>query len=134
MRDCDHKIMTSIREDLAQKLDKLSTEQLNSVIQFVESLEYKQQPKTSETTIKKEDIDRIFESYSKQNKPFSIDFARGEFVVPDDFKEPLSNAVPNLTAEQEIPRRMRKPGSAIGTIKIVADDDEYLEDFREYMP
>lgn len=28
----------------------------------------------------------------------------------------------------------RKPGSAIGKLVIVSDDDEHLEHFKEYMP
>lgn len=28
----------------------------------------------------------------------------------------------------------RRPGSAIGTFTIVSDDDEYLQDFSDYMP
>ncbi|MEM9271917.1 MAG: DUF2281 domain-containing protein [Cyanobacteria bacterium P01_F01_bin.143] len=126
--------MTNIREELAQKLDKLSTEQLNSVRQFVEFLEYKQQPVTSETPLTNEDIDRIVESYRKQNKQRPIGLAQGEFVVPDDFNDPLPNVVSQLTEEPEIANGVRQPGSAIGTLKIVVDDDVHLEDFMEYMP
>ena len=88
--------MTNIREELAQKLDKLSTEQLNSVCQFVEFLEYKQQSVTRETPITNEDIDRIVESYRKQNKPLPIGLAKGEFVVPDDFNDPLPDEILDL--------------------------------------
>ena len=88
--------MTNIREELAQKLDKLSTGQLNSVHQFVEFLEYKQQPVTSETPLTNEDIDRIVESYRKQNKPLPIGLAQGEFVVPDDFNDPLPDEILDL--------------------------------------
>ncbi len=42
--------------------------------------------------------------------------------------------VAHLTGEQNIPHRTRQPGSAIGTLKIVADDEEHLQDFRDYMP
>ncbi len=41
--------------------------------------------------------------------------------------------VAHLTGEEDIPRITRQPGSAIGTLKILADDDEHLEDFRDYM-
>jgi antitoxin (DNA-binding transcriptional repressor) of toxin-antitoxin stability system len=30
-------------------------------------------------------------------------------------------------------RRSRQPGSAIGTLTILADDDEHLQDFADYM-
>ena len=28
----------------------------------------------------------------------------------------------------------RQPGSAIGTLEIISDDDEHLQDFADYMP
>ena len=96
MRDCHYKAMTNIREELAQKLDKLSTEQLDSVRQFVEFLEYKQKPVTSETPLTNEDIDRIVESYRKQNKTRPIGLAKGEFVVPDDFNDSLPDEILDL--------------------------------------
>lgn len=58
--------MTNTREELNRKLNNLSTEQLNSVHQFVESLEY-EQPKQNEIPITNEDIDRVVETYRKQN-------------------------------------------------------------------
>ncbi|ELS04602.1 Protein of unknown function (DUF2281) [Xenococcus sp. PCC 7305] len=94
--------MTNIREELAQKLNQLSTEQLYSVCQFVDFLEYKQQPVRAETPLTNNDT--------------------------------LPKVVNHLKEEQGISHRMRQPGSAIGTIKILADDDEHLEDFRDYMP
>lgn len=88
--------MTNIREELAQKLDKLSTEQLKSVCQFVEFLEYQQQSVTTETPITNEDIDRIVESYRQQNKRRPIGLAKGEFTVPDDFNDPLPDEILDL--------------------------------------
>ncbi|MDJ0900003.1 MAG: DUF2281 domain-containing protein [Xenococcus sp. MO_188.B8] len=88
--------MTNIREELARKLDKLSPEQLNSVRQFVEFLEYQQQSVTTETPITNEDIDRIVESYRQQNKSRPIGLAKGEFVVPDDFNDPLPDEILDL--------------------------------------
>jgi antitoxin (DNA-binding transcriptional repressor) of toxin-antitoxin stability system len=34
---------------------------------------------------------------------------------------------------QPLPKS-RQPGSAIGTLTILADDDEHLQDFADYMP
>lgn len=34
----------------------------------------------------------------------------------------------------EFSQTARQPGSAIGTLKIISDDDEYLQDFADYMP
>jgi hypothetical protein len=83
------KIMTNIREELNHKLNNLSSEQLNSVHQFVESLEAKQQPPHTEHPLTNEDIDKIVESYRQQNKPLPIGLAKGEFTVPDDFNDPF---------------------------------------------
>ncbi|MFB2969673.1 type II toxin-antitoxin system Phd/YefM family antitoxin [Aerosakkonema sp. BLCC-F183] len=32
------------------------------------------------------------------------------------------------------PRQPRRPGSAIGTLTIISEDETYLEDFQYYMP
>ena len=87
--------MTNIREELNRKLNNLSPEQLNSVNQFIESLVTKQQPKT-EQPLTNEDIDRIVESYRQQNKKRPIGLAKGEFIVPDDFNDPLPDEILDL--------------------------------------
>ena len=87
--------MTNIKEELYHKLDNLSTEQLNSVRQFVDSLADKQQTE-EEIPVTNEDIDRIVESYRRQNKPLPIGLAKGEFVVPDDFNDPLPDEILDL--------------------------------------
>jgi antitoxin (DNA-binding transcriptional repressor) of toxin-antitoxin stability system len=43
-------------------------------------------------------------------------------------------AVARLVAEPPKHRKPRQPGSAVGKLVIVADDDEHLEAFRDYMP
>ena len=88
--------MTYTKEKLQRKLDRLSAEQLNAVGQFVEFLEYKQQPVESKTPMTNEDIDRVVESYRQQNKPLPIGLAKGEFVVPDDFNDPLPDEILDL--------------------------------------
>ena len=42
--------------------------------------------------------------------------------------------VGRLMADGETVRTPRQPGSAIGTLKILAEDDEHLQDFAQYMP
>lgn len=42
--------------------------------------------------------------------------------------------VARLVAEPAPRRAARRPGSAIGRLVIVAEDDEHLGDFRDYMP
>ena len=88
--------MTYTKEELQQKLDRLSAEQLNSVGQFVEFLDYKQQPVESKALMTNENIDRVVESYRRENKPLPIGLAKGEFVVPDDFNDPLPDEILNL--------------------------------------
>jgi hypothetical protein len=88
--------MTNIREELNHKLNNLSPEQLNSVHQFVESLEAKQQQPQTEHPLTNEDIDRIVASYRQQNKPLPIGLAKGEFTVPDDFNDPLPEEILDL--------------------------------------
>ena len=88
--------MTYTKKELQQKLEQLSAEQLNSVGQFVEFLEYKQQPVESKTPMTNEDIDRVVESYRRENKQRPIGLAKGEFVVPDDFNDPLPDEILDL--------------------------------------
>ena len=88
--------MTSIREELDRKLNNLSPEQLDSVRQFVESLEHQPVPADPDYPLTNEEIDRIVESYRQQNKPLPIGLAKGEFTVPDDFNDPLPDEILDL--------------------------------------
>ena len=62
-------------------------------------------------------------------------------LLPGEVVQIVSNnqVVARLTREQEplcsktLPT-VRQPGSAVGTLKIIADDDEHLQDFTNYMP
>jgi antitoxin (DNA-binding transcriptional repressor) of toxin-antitoxin stability system len=42
--------------------------------------------------------------------------------------------VARLIAELPSIRKPRQPGSAVGTLTILADDQQHLEDFGDYMP
>lgn len=42
--------------------------------------------------------------------------------------------VAKLVGQQRPVRKPRQPGSAKGKLVIHAEDDEHLEDFKEYMP
>lgn len=88
--------MTNIREKLDRKLNNLSSEELNSVHKFVESLGAKAQPEKIEKTLTNEDIDRIVESYRQQGKKLPIGLAKGQFTVPDDFNDPLPDEILDL--------------------------------------
>ena len=39
-----------------------------------------------------------------------------------------------LVADNEPQRSPRRPGSALGTLTIAADDQDHLQDFGDYMP
>jgi antitoxin (DNA-binding transcriptional repressor) of toxin-antitoxin stability system len=43
-------------------------------------------------------------------------------------------SIARLTAAPSNTRAPRRPGSALGKLTIVADDDTHLDDFQEYMP
>lgn len=88
--------MTNIREKLDHKLNNLSPEQLNTVHQFVESMEHQSRQVNQEYPFTNEDIDRIVESYRQQNKPLPIGLAKGEFTVGDDFNDPLPDEILDL--------------------------------------
>ena len=53
----------------------------------------------------------------------------GEEIVITEQDRPVAR----LVTERHDKPRDRKPGSAIGKLVIIDDDDEHLEDFREYM-
>jgi len=55
--------------------------------------------------------------------------APGEEVVITENQEPVAK----LVGESPKKRQPRKAGNCIGMIRIVADDDEHLEDFKDYM-
>ncbi len=86
----------NLRDRVIQKLNNLSTEELNSVCQFVEFLEYRQHPIDLKNPTTNEEIDKIVETYRQQNKLRPIGLAKGEFVVPDDFNEPLPDEILDL--------------------------------------
>lgn len=52
-----------------------------------------------------------------------------EEVVITENNQPVAKLVGNSCRQQR-----REPGFAKGMITIVGDDDEHLEDFKEYMP
>jgi antitoxin (DNA-binding transcriptional repressor) of toxin-antitoxin stability system len=54
----------------------------------------------------------------------------GEELLIVDGDRPVAR----LVGEAPAGRQARKPGSAIGELTIIKEDDEHLEDFKEYMP
>jgi len=54
----------------------------------------------------------------------------GEELLITERDQPVAR----LIAESSKVRKPRQPGSAIGTLTIIKDDDAHLDDFKEYMP
>jgi antitoxin (DNA-binding transcriptional repressor) of toxin-antitoxin stability system len=54
----------------------------------------------------------------------------GEEIVITENDQPVAK----LTGQHAPARQPRQPGSAKGKLIILADDEEHLEDFKEYMP
>ena len=54
----------------------------------------------------------------------------GEAVVITENNQPVAT----LVGEKPAVRKRPKPGLCKGMITIVADDEEHLKDFSEYMP
>ncbi len=54
----------------------------------------------------------------------------GEYLVITRNEQPVAR----LVAEQPQKRKPRQSGLAKGMLTILADDDEHLKDFEEYMP
>jgi antitoxin (DNA-binding transcriptional repressor) of toxin-antitoxin stability system len=55
--------------------------------------------------------------------------APGDEIVITRAHQPVAKLVSSRP-----PRQPRQPGSGKGMLTIVSDDDEHLEDFKEYMP
>jgi antitoxin (DNA-binding transcriptional repressor) of toxin-antitoxin stability system len=56
--------------------------------------------------------------------------ASGEELIITRDDQPIAK----LVGQQRPARKPRQPGSAKGKLIILAEDDEHLEDFKEYMP
>lgn len=54
----------------------------------------------------------------------------GEEVVITKDDQPVAK----LVSQPKAARQPRRPGSAKGMLTIVTEDEEHLEDFKEYMP
>ena len=54
----------------------------------------------------------------------------GDTVVITEHGVPVAR----LSPEVGQPLKQRKPGSAVGRLAILSEDEEHLNDFKEYMP
>jgi len=63
--------------------------------------------------------------------------SQGAIHLPEEFRHAYGKhaRLVVLLQEQEVTReRGRQPGSARGRFKVLSEDDEHLNDFKEYMP
>ena len=54
----------------------------------------------------------------------------GEEVIIMRNQQPVAK----LVGQQRRVRKPRRPGNCKGMLTIISDDDEHLEDFKDYMP
>jgi prevent-host-death family protein len=54
----------------------------------------------------------------------------GEEIIITKGEQPVAK----LIGQQAVGRQPRRPGSARGKLIILTEDDEHLEDFKDYMP
>ena len=67
---------------------------------------------------------------AQANLPEIIDkLAPGEDLIITRNDQPIAM----LVSQRHPLRKQRQPGSAKGKLNILAEDDEHLEDFKEYM-
>lgn len=61
----------------------------------------------------------------------------GTIHIPDDYKTiygQRARFVILLAEQTNAATKTRQPGSAKGMLQVVIEDEEHLDDFREYMP
>jgi len=61
----------------------------------------------------------------------------GHIHLPEEFHHAygkFARLVVLLPEQAESPNKQRRPGSAKGIIQMLSEDDEHLNDFKEYMP
>ena len=60
----------------------------------------------------------------------------GHIYLPGAFQDAygkFARLVVLLPEQAESPKKRRYPGSAKGILKVLSEDDEHLDDFKEYM-
>lgn len=61
----------------------------------------------------------------------------GHIELPAQYREAFGKTARLLVLlpeSNEAPAPRRRPGSAKGILRVLAEDDEHLESFRDYMP
>ncbi|MFZ4441611.1 MAG: hypothetical protein ACOYOS_24645 [Syntrophales bacterium] len=63
--------------------------------------------------------------------------SQGGIHLPEEFRHAYgkhARLVLSLPASELTRKKGRQPGSARGIFKVLSEDDEHLNDFKEYMP
>lgn len=63
--------------------------------------------------------------------------SKGAIHLPEEFRHAYgkhARLVVLLQEREETREKGRQPGSAKGIFKVLSEDDEHLNDFKEYMP
>ncbi|MCX5832088.1 MAG: hypothetical protein NT140_09420 [Deltaproteobacteria bacterium] len=63
--------------------------------------------------------------------------SQGGIHLPEEFRHAYgkhARLVLSLPALELTRKKGRQPGSARGILKVLSEDDEHLNDFKEYMP
>ena len=61
----------------------------------------------------------------------------GHIHLPEEYQHvygKFARLVVLLPDQGTTPEKRRKPGSAIGILQVLSEDDEHLNDFKDYMP
>lgn len=62
---------------------------------------------------------------------------KGNIYLPKEFQYAYgkyARLVVLLPDQAKSPPKKRQPGSAKGILQVLSEDDEHLDDFKEYMP
>ena len=63
--------------------------------------------------------------------------SQGGIHLPEEFRHAYgkrARLVLSLPSPELTRKKGRQPGSARGILKVLSEDDEHLNDFKEYMP
>jgi hypothetical protein len=79
---------------LEEKLDDIPP-QTKVIVTFLDSAQSDSHT-SSEEILTNEEIDKVLQIYRQENKSRPLGLAKGEFIVPDDFNDPLPDEILDL--------------------------------------
>jgi len=88
--------------------------------------------------LEKRIVERVIKEVSMQAIEFETRIDQnGRIYLPEEFHHAygkFARLVVLLPEQTDSPKKRRQPGSAKGILKVLSEDDEHLDDFKEYMP